>query len=255
MSEKLEILLQQIGYSKDNYSNFDGAVLDVIKGNKEKDKYVFFVSLKTPLKIDAYQEFVTQLPLAFPTIKYVSANFTVSTFDQESVKDYYNYFMNIYIKDNPLLEMFKDNKIMVENNSLKIEVANLAEKMKFSSITAMLLEDLDKAGFKNFQIIIDINSEINNEIDEEIKQSLNVEVPEKKDDNKVKTEKPVYSRQNKKSDDPNVVMGRPIDGAITNINNIIAEVDNIIIEGHVFGVDYFESPKTNFKIITLKITD
>ena len=32
-------------------------------------------------------------------------------------------------------------------------------------------------------------------------------------------------------------------------------MENDIIEGYLFGVDYFESSKNNFKIITLKITD
>ena len=32
-------------------------------------------------------------------------------------------------------------------------------------------------------------------------------------------------------------------------------MDPITVEGYVFGVDYFESSKTDFKIITLKITD
>ena len=110
MDAKLEILLKQIDYSKDNYFNFDGASLEVIKGNKEKDNYVFFINLKTPLKIEVYDEFITKLPLAFPKIKKVSSNFTVSNINQEDVNAYYSYFMSIYIKDNPLLEMFKDNK-------------------------------------------------------------------------------------------------------------------------------------------------
>ena len=256
MDEKLEILLKQIDYSKDKYSSFNGAVLEVIKGNKEKDNYVFFINLNTPLKTDEYDEFITKLPLAFPKIKNVSANFKVSTLNQEDVNDYYRYFIDSYINENPLLEMFRDNKIIVNDNEIKIEVGNLAEKMKLSSVTSKLLDDLDKAGLKNLKIIIDINTEISSNIEEEIKMSLKVDVPvEKVKVTPVKTDKPVYNRQNKKSDDPNVIVGRLIDGPITNINNIISEVDNITVEGHIFGVDYFESSKSNFKIITLKITD
>ena len=256
MDEKLQILLNQIGYSKDRYSSFEGANLEVIKGNKEKDNYVFYINLKNPLKIDEYDEFVTKLPLAFPSIKSVSSNFKTSSIDKEDVKNYYNYFLNSYINENPLLEMFKENNVDVLDGEIKIEVGNLAEKMKFSSITAKLIDDLDKAGLKNLKILIDINKTINNTIDEEIKESLKVETPAPKvKEEPIKTEKTIYNRQNKKSDDPNVIMGRLIDGPVSNITNIISEVDNITIEGHVFGVDYFESSKSNFKIITLKITD
>ena len=257
MDEKLGILLKQIGYSNEKYSSFNDAILKVIKGNKEKDNYVFFINLKKPLKIDEYDEFITKLPLAFPSIKKVSANFETSNFNQDDVNEYYRYFMNSYIKENPLLEMFKDNEVSVCDNEIKVQVGNLAEKMKLSSVTARLLEDLDKAGLKNFKISININTDINNDISNEIEESLKVEVPidHPKEVVQQKSDKPLYNRQNKKSDDPNVITGRLIDGPITNINNIISEVDNITVEGYVFGVDYFESSKSNFKIITLKITD
>ena len=36
---------------------------------------------------------------------------------------------------------------------------------------------------------------------------------------------------------------------------IAGEDNHVVVEGYVFGADYFESSKTSFKIITLKITD
>ena len=36
---------------------------------------------------------------------------------------------------------------------------------------------------------------------------------------------------------------------------MIGEDNNVVVEAEIFGVDYFESSKTDFKIITLKITD
>ena len=154
MDEKLQILLNQIDYSKDKYSSFDGAVLEVIKGNKEKDNYVFYINLKNPLTPEEYNEFITKLPLAFPKIKNVSSNLTVSNINQDDVKSYYYYFLESYIEENPLLEMFKENQITIVDHEIKIEVGNLAEKMKLSSITSRLLEDLDLAGFKNFKTVI-----------------------------------------------------------------------------------------------------
>lgn len=50
-------------------------------------------------------------------------------------------------------------------------------------------------------------------------------------------------------------MGSFINKITHEITNIIAEEDNVSIEAYLFGVDIFESKKTNFKIITLKITD
>ena len=41
---------------------------------------------------------------------------------------------------------------------------------------------------------------------------------------------------------------------ITPIKDLVYEVDNININGLVFGTDFFES-KSGYKIITLKVTD
>ena len=44
------------------------------------------------------------------------------------------------------------------------------------------------------------------------------------------------------------------DDTVTKISDILYEMDNINIEGMVFGVDIFEA-KSGYKIITLKVTD
>ena len=41
---------------------------------------------------------------------------------------------------------------------------------------------------------------------------------------------------------------------ITDIKDVLYEVENINIKGCIFGIDYFES-KSGYKIITLKVTD
>ena len=55
--------------------------------------------------------------------------------------------------------------------------------------------------------------------------------------------------------DERVVLGKVIDDEIININDIVGENEDIAIEGEIFGVEGFESVKSDFKIITLKVTD
>ena len=50
-------------------------------------------------------------------------------------------------------------------------------------------------------------------------------------------------------------MGKEITDEKTPINLIQYEMDNVTVEAKIFGIDLFESSKSNFKIITLKITD
>ena len=55
--------------------------------------------------------------------------------------------------------------------------------------------------------------------------------------------------------DESSILGRIIKDDERSISEIEIEENNITILGYVFGVDLFESPKSNFKIITLKVTD
>ena len=242
MDEKLNTLLKKIKYDESKYSDFNGATLNKIKGNKGHDDYCFFIDLVCPLSIEAYSQFVDKLPLGFPTIKNVNAVFNINKINEEDVVTYYNYLMDNYIKTNPLLEVFKSSKVLVDNNDINIEVANLAEKMKFDSISSSLTSDLDRCGFKNYKININVNSELNKELKQEINSNLKVDIPIKK-------------KKLDKSIDSDIILGRIIDDKATAINNIYSEEDNITVEALIFGVDYFESSKSNFKIITLKLTD
>ena len=255
MEEKLNILLNQIKFDDLNKSSFNGGKIEQIKGNRNHDSYCFYIELESPLSIDAYLEFKEKLPLGFPTVKNVSFKFNLKSYTMDNIKEYINLFMDEYTKENPLLSMFQDNKCEIDNDKIIFEVGNLAEKMKLSSLSSKLLEDLENIGFKDLDVMININSEINSSITEEIKESLKVEIKEEPKKETVKNDKPVYNRSSKKSDDPNVILGRLIDSKVSTINTIFSEEDNVTVDAYVFGVDYFESSKSDFRIITLKITD
>ena len=123
--------------------------------------------------------------------------------------------------------------------------------MKLDTIKEDLQKTFSSAGFGNFEIKININDTLNENLLEEVKQSLVIEVPKQEE---VKIEQPIKNskfnpmhRKVKTEDSPNVVLGRTIDSTITSIKNIKTEIDNVTIEANVFGIDYFESSKSNFK--------
>ena len=89
------------------------------------------------------------------------------------------------------------------------------------------------------------------EVKEEIKQ---VEMTEPKT-LKVEVKEDTSKGFNRGAKDPNSVIGRAIKEDPIKIKTIIGEDPSVVVEAKVFGVDFFESSKTDFKIITLKITD
>ena len=70
-----------------------------------------------------------------------------------------------------------------------------------------------------------------------------------------KEDKPKEKQYRRDPKDPNAVLGRGIKEDPIKIKTIIGEDNNVVIEAQIFGTEYFESSKSDFKIITLKVTD
>ncbi len=242
MDEKLKILLEQLSLDENDYKCFEDGCIEKIICDKEKNNYQFIIKINEFLKVDMYENFINYLPKRFPTANNISVKFIVTSEGQDYVNDYFIYVIDKYSQEFPLLSSFKDTELTLVNGVLTLEVANKAEEMKLSSIKKHLLKDFESFGFGQLKIKIKINAVKEQLIKNEIETMINEDI------NKVNgLVKPKIVNT--------VIMGQEIKGKTMSVHNIIAEADNVIVEGHVFDIDYFESSKSNFKIITLKITD
>ncbi len=240
---KLTLLLNQIGMEEKNRIFFENGILERIIGNKKKDSYHFLITISSTLPVSIYEIFLEKLKISFPQFRTVKVTFHVKEKKVEEIENYFAFFIKDYIKEEPMFEMFLDDSITLEDDTLKIEVDNLAEKMKLERKISDLTKRFESAGFGLLEIEVIINEEQSKKVREEIKESL------KKDTKKV------VDKVKKEEVDP-IIMGSMIKGEILPIKDIIGEENNLIVEVKVFGtIDYFESAKSNFKIITLRITD
>ncbi|HHW69613.1 MAG TPA: PolC-type DNA polymerase III [Tenericutes bacterium] len=242
MHDKLRILLEQIKLPQEYCEYFFAGELKRIVGNTNKDTYRFFITIDKNLPVLVYDVFNKSLNKSFPTIKKAVGYFEVMNIDIDLMVDYYKYFINKYSKNSAILKMFIDSKINFDGKILEVEVANKAEQMKLDSVKEKLIEDLFKAGFPDIEVDIKINENMQKEVKEEIQNIIE----------KTIQEAPKKIKEEIVND---IVIGNQIKSAPVSISSVISEDDNITIEGYVFGADYFESNKTTFKIITLKITD
>ena len=233
MHDKLKLLLNQIKMPQENYNFFNKGRLEKIVCNRNKDKYAFYIVLDSPLPLKIYLQLDKLLKQKYENVT-VTQKIETKHFNIENLTEYYRYFLSIFSKEAPLLKEFIDSKIELDETNLYIEISNIAEEMKINSIKNQLEKNLVKAGF-NIKINIKINEEKREEIIKEIEETKVVPKVEKK-------ENPL-------------IMGEEINSEITPINTITFEMDNVTIKAKVFGVDAFESSKSNFKIITLKLTD
>ncbi|MBQ6282678.1 MAG: PolC-type DNA polymerase III [Bacilli bacterium] len=234
MQDKLQILLNKIGFEE--YSSyFNGGKLNKILLNKNEGRSCFLITVENTLPLDLYKEFKDKVKACFTDskIKDVSVDITCNNINYDLLNEYYKYT----IESIPKASMFIDNLVTFDE-SIKIEVLNTVEKNKLNKFMDIIRKELSNAGFKN-DIEIFVNKSKNEEIRKEIENETKEIVIEKTE---------VVN---------NVVVGEDIDNIKVNyeIKDIIGEDNNVVVECYIFGTDVFESSKSNFKILTLKISD
>ncbi len=235
MHDKLKLLLTKINL-KEEKEYFKDGKLEKIICNKSKDNYIFIIDLEKPLSLDIYLKLNKLLKKHFKSAKKVSAKINCKEYEINQLVDYYRYYLNEYIKNAPLLEIFLDSNLNLKEKVLEVEISNKAEKMKFSSIKEDLEKKLNNAGF-DIKIKTKINKEKEKEIQKEIELSKTAEIPK------------IPKKENP------IIMGKEIKGKITDISNLTFEIDNVSIEAKIFNKSLFESSKSDFKIITLSLYD
>ncbi len=165
--------------------------------------------------------------------------------------EYYKMFLPKYIN------YFQDRlKINGENNNY-IVVYNQGELKQVNDYLKEINTHLTNLGFNPLTVYLDEEERV--EIQKLIQDNLdNINYEKKKTSFQPDLESKPFEPRRKKVktvDDPNVYLGEVIAGEVINIKDIVSEDNDLIIECEIFGVDVYESAKTDFKIITLKLTD
>ena len=236
MNDKLLILLDKIKLDNSYYHFFEGGVLDKIVGNKETREYKFFITLLYNLPLNVYEDFLSKLKLGFKDYV-VSVHFNIINKNYNLVSEYYDYLLKNNAIEFPLLNTFSINDINVLDNKLSILLANKAEEMKLNSIKDDLVKLLTSVGYDDLIIEVLIDEAKSEEIRKQIEIDKTKDIPHEE---KV---------------EPVEIVGSFIQKITHEIENIFAEEDNVSIEAYIFGIDLFESSKSNFKIFTFKLTD
>ena len=143
---------------------------------------------------------------------------------------------------------------------LLLKANNKVELLRMQPFKEKIEKFYRSVGYKE-EIPIIIEHE-ENEVYEAIQKDLEVSplLFKQKDahlDNKEKEEgsnppKQIYPKRRKKTPDEGCVLGSTITQNPFPISSIQNEDDNVVLDGYIFGTEYFESPKSNVRIITFK---
>ncbi len=255
MEEKMNILLQKINIEEESFQYFSDAKLTKIKVNSKNNSWNIYIEKENLLPVSIFEELESKKQSLDPTASSIEFIFDIKNPDNEAYLSYYRYLLTQLKEELHVLEIYEDC-MKIESDFLILVTTNDIEKERLEKCLPKISLFYKRLGY-NFNIEVIARREEN--ILEEIQNELNnVELPEappiKKEEieEKPKPEKKQFRREAK---DPNSVIGRGIKEEPIKIKTLIGEDNNVVIEAKVFGTDYFESTKTDFKIITLKVTD
>ena len=253
MDDKIKILLDKINIDETSYQYFNDAKITKIKVNSKTNSWNIFIDKDELLPVEILEELESKKMLLDELASKIEIIFNIKNPNIDTYLSYYKYLLKTLKDDLKVLEIYED-AMKIEDDFLVLVATNEVEKERLLGVLDKVMNFYKKQSY-NFNIDVIMRHEEN--ILEEIQKDLNniempkYEQPPKKEETP-QLEKKQFRREAK---DPNSVIGRGIKEEPIKIKTLIGEDNNVVVEAKVFGTDYFESSKTDFKIITLKITD
>ncbi len=234
MDSKLERFFKKINLEESEYVYFENAKLQNVVVDTHEESWTLYILINTMIPVNTFV-MLSNLSKSLEAVKKVYFVFKHESLDL--LTDYTNYIFKNYQEKCPMLKSIKEENIIIEENIIKIEVANKAEEEKINSIKPKMLEFLKNMGYIDINIIPEINEEAKKEVEELIKQ-------------KDVTKEEVIKNKKESS----LIFGSEIKKERTKLKNIISEMGDVTVSVYVFGVEVKDTA-SGFTILTYKVSD
>ena len=248
MDSKLKLFLEKINLNQKYFDSFSGGKILKIKSSKDKLNWNFIIGTKDYLSVEILKEIDKNISKGFPELNSVTYTIIPEKENKLLIDEYYTYVISNIGLSKAILQLFVDKKINFTTDGLFIEVDNKSQETTIKNKLEDIENKYKQIGFNiKLNVILNKKSSIDKE---DIKYDGKVE---SKKEEKEKKKGPMKSA--KASKEVDAILGTNIVGKITPLKDIYTDKEDVMVEAKVFGIDLFESPKSNFKIITLKLTD
>ena len=235
MDDKLVRFFNKINFN--NIDEFKNSKVTKVTINKSDITWTVYIENENCIDINSAIELINLCKKGIDGVNVINIKFTNVNITNDDIKEYFMYLLNEVIKVSPALSSIVNNEITVSDDVITIEVISDIEEKLIKKESKKILNQLSELGLKEININCKINEELRSELKKEIKEKkIDIVVTDKKEVNKV-------------------IMGEEIKSKVSTIDSIVGEENNITVEVYVFGTEVFESSKSNFKILTLKVSD
>ena len=236
MDKNIKKILDKINLNDSYYKYFENASLEKLKVLTKDKKWEIYIKNIDMFPTEVLNELYERIDLLDKKVKEKTLIFNFTNKDINKYKDYFNIIIN-NIKKIRLKEFYLD-KIFIDNDNLYLKATNSLEKDKLDKI-------LDKVSlmYKNLGYYKDL--EVRLIEDDKVKRKIKEELG------------PVVKKETKKKKEVigDIVIGKDFRDKPISLKSVIGEDNNVVVEGKIFSKEGFESNKTDFKIITLNISD
>ena len=228
---KLERFFNAINFDKNFTVFFEKASVKEVLLNKKINRMTLVINIGDLPPINVFKS-LCEYAQNMKGADSVRFKFIVKNNDN-LFEDYFNYYFDILVKKCAMLQCIDRDKISFDGNHIHFKVLNEIEENKIKSLYDKIDSFLSDMGFDN----VEVSTEIDEEEREKFKENINNTV----DDSEKDTIK--------------IIKGKNIlKGEVSEIKSLIANQNNVIVIGEIFGLDS-RYTQSGWYIITIKITD
>ena len=248
MEEKLKIFLDKIELDKDLYNSFLDSKLTKIKISSDKKRWTLFIDVSKPLDLDIIKEIDSRKNTLDKNAEEINIVYNLDNLDKEVLLTYYPYVLEQLKTKVKIVEKYSD-LLKLESDKLVLVVPTKIEMRTLEK----LLPDINRL-YKMYGYDDDIDIVLRKEEKTAMEIAKSLEVDYEKYA-KLKNKKLAIANKKKVPANDNCILGRTIRGESLPIKALLGEDNDVVVTAKIFDTDFFESAKSEFKIITLKITD
>ena len=249
MQDKLKKLFEEIKIDESIMKNFNCASIEKVILYDKNKIIEFLVNTENIIPIEIYNQVLDKLSNYFKSFEVIKLIIIPKNIDYSLMKEYYVHIMNEICIDRNKYQIFLEREINLDYNVITIKAYNKIECTNLIQLKQELIDKLLYFGFKveiNIDLVLEGDKELKDKIEAEKSKTINLGSNTNIEHNQIVKKETEEAKKTpyraKKS------------AEITDIKDVLYEVENINIKGCIFGIDYFES-KSGYKIITLKVTD
>ena len=143
MDDKLVRFFNKINFEY-NEEDFKGVTVSKVIVKKISKSWDVYLSCECPLKIDVVEDLKEKCENGIDDIKYINIILEYKNISEEDIRNYFNYYIEKLIWQNPSLSSLEISTIKIEGNIISIEVTNNYEQEAIKNNEKSIEEFLER---------------------------------------------------------------------------------------------------------------